>query len=486
MELSGYLAVARRWWWTLLVATWVAAVSGYVFASQIPPTYEARVQLLVGPYNTDTDTLRAAGQLVQTYAELITTEPLLASAIAEVGADMHPDVLAGSTRVVANDTTRFLTIRVAGTDPVLVRDLANALGDEISLLASRGTSRPDGQLQVVDTAKVPTFPIAPQVSLIVGLAAITALLGAMVLVMLIEYLSATVRTREDVGRLTNLPVLGQLDTLRDLPTIKRGLIDRIPNSSAAAAYRLVAAKVAFRDDDQPARSIIVVGTSAGSANAQVAANFAAVVARSGRNVIVVDADPSDAHLTAIYGLESRTGLADVLADSAMDLAIGLVRVSQALRIVPRGIAPEADTVDADRAASMLAGLREMADLVIVNTGPLHLSAGTLAWARAGDASVLVAVRDQSRRDNVTYAVESLRLVGVHARGAVLVDRRRIIGRGVDDAAGRAEPPASSLTLRADRPVEPATAPRTPSARTRARVSTGRPGTHRDPAADAGA
>ena len=81
MELSGYLAVAKRWWWTLLVATWVAAISGYVVASSIPPTYEAETQLLVGPYNTDVDTLRAAGNLVQTYADLVTTTPLLDSAI---------------------------------------------------------------------------------------------------------------------------------------------------------------------------------------------------------------------------------------------------------------------------------------------------------------------------------------------------------------------------------------------------------------------
>ena len=77
VELSGYLAVARRWWWTLLVATWVAAISGYVVASQIPATYEAETQLLVGPYNTDVDTLRAAGAMVQTYAGLVTTTPLL-------------------------------------------------------------------------------------------------------------------------------------------------------------------------------------------------------------------------------------------------------------------------------------------------------------------------------------------------------------------------------------------------------------------------
>ena len=72
MELSGYIAVVRRWWWTLLVAAWVAGLTGFLVASQIAPTYESRVSLLVGPINTDQNTLRASGQLVQTYAQLVT------------------------------------------------------------------------------------------------------------------------------------------------------------------------------------------------------------------------------------------------------------------------------------------------------------------------------------------------------------------------------------------------------------------------------
>ena len=62
MELTGYLAILRRWWSTLLVAVWVAAVLGFpCSARRIEPTYEASVRLLVGPINTDTNTLRASG-----------------------------------------------------------------------------------------------------------------------------------------------------------------------------------------------------------------------------------------------------------------------------------------------------------------------------------------------------------------------------------------------------------------------------------------
>ena len=68
VDIGGYLLIARRWWWTLLVATAVSALIAYLVASRIPPTYEAGAQLLVGPINTDVDTLRASSQLDRAWA----------------------------------------------------------------------------------------------------------------------------------------------------------------------------------------------------------------------------------------------------------------------------------------------------------------------------------------------------------------------------------------------------------------------------------
>ncbi len=443
MELTGYLAVARRWWWTLLVATWVAGVSGYIVASQIPPTYEAETQLLVGPYNTDRDTLVAAGDLVQTYSQLVTTTPLLESAIIEAGANLTPAELSLATRVTANDVTRFLSIRVQDTDPVMAATLANNLADEITVLASGGTNRPEGQLTIVDFAVPPPAdqPVAPQRSLIVALAALAALIGAMVLVMLLEYLSAAVRSEDELGRLTGLPLLGRVEIGRALPSGERGLIDQAPDSAAAAAYRLVLAKGAFREGGGAARSIVVVGTGSDGASSQVAANLAAITARSGRQVVLVDYDQSDASVTRIFGLQDRSGITDLVDGSAADVSSRLVRVSGTLRVLAHGISQDPDTIDVGRAGAIISALVDQADLIVINAGALHLSAGALAWAQAADAAILVAVRDQARRDDVEYAAESLRLVGVEVSGTVLADRKRGIrrSRGRPDAPERPRP-----------------------------------------------
>ncbi|HEX7345889.1 MAG TPA: hypothetical protein VF253_03810, partial [Candidatus Limnocylindrales bacterium] len=161
---------------------------------------------------------------------------------------------------------------------------------------------------------------------------------------------------------------------------------------------------------------------------QVAANLAAITARSGRQVVLVDYDTSDGSVSRIFKLMDRTGVTDLVDASPADVSSRLVRVSPNLRVLPFGLSEDPDTVDADRAAKILQSLAEIADLVMINGGVLHMSAGALAWAQAADSAILVAVRDQARRDDVEYAAESLRLVGVEVAGTVLAERKRGLGR----------------------------------------------------------
>jgi hypothetical protein len=129
----------------------------------------------------------------------------------------------------------------------------------------------------------------------------------------------------------------------------------------------------------------------------------------------------------------------------------LVRVSGALRVLPHGIARNPDAIDADRASAVISALLEDAELVIVNAGVLHQSAGALAWAQAADTAILVAVRDQARRDDVEYAADSLRLVGVETAGTVLAERKRGIRRG-RSRGGPEQPIPTSPPPRPPRPL----------------------------------
>lgn len=417
MELTSNLAIARRWWWTLLVATWIAGLTGYLVATRIPPTYEARALLLVGPYEGDLNTLRASGQLTLTYAELVTVKPRLQSAIDQLGLKMSPAELSQATRVTANDIIRTLTIRVQNGSPKVAADLANTLSGLLTELVSQGTGRPEGELQVLAFADAPSSPIAPQVSVIAGLAALAGLLSALVLVVLIEYVSATIRGREDVSRLVPVPFLGQIEGGRSARAIRSLAVERLPASRMASSYRVVATKIAFADAEHPVRSLLLVSAQAGDGSGEMAANLAAALATSGRRTVLVDGDDAEGEASTLLGLNDLPGLAEI-ARGQYDLDDVIVKHEPHLHVVPVGrIALE--VIDAQTIRSVLDRLLATHDLVIV-AGPSVLgSAEALVYARSTDASVVVVRRDQTKRQALTYAVESLTLVGATILGVVL-------------------------------------------------------------------
>jgi succinoglycan biosynthesis transport protein ExoP len=457
VELTGYLAVARRWWWTLLVATWVAAMAGLLVASRITPTYEAQAQLLVGPINTDSDTLRASGLLVQTYAQLAISSQVLKSTAQEVGAD--PLKLGQAVRATANDTTRILTIRAQDADPAKAAQIANTMSDELIQVTTGATNRPEGQLEVIGSAVAPTTPIAPQVSLIVLLAMAAGLIGGLVLVIVVEYATDTVRDRTDLARLSGTNVLSTIsfDPRSPGASVLPVAEATAPGSVNAVAFRLLASKVAFSESDVPTRTILVAGVGDGD-SAVVAMGIAAAVAGSGHRAVVIDGS-SDGDITASLGLVGRIGLREVVVRDGIEPRSALVNGPAGVQVMPRGEMGTAELIAVDRAREILDALLRAVDVIVIDGGAMQRSAGALSWARAAQESILLVRRGASRREDLRLAVESLRFVNATIGGTVLVQRSPGRGFGRRESARREKvtiAPAAGLppAIQARLPVAP--------------------------------
>ncbi|MGH2427411.1 MAG: hypothetical protein ACRDGV_00795 [Candidatus Limnocylindria bacterium] len=470
MELTRYVAMARRWLWTLIIAGWVAGLAGYFVASQIPPTYESRSRVLIGPINADAETLRAASLHVQTYGELIASQPLLEGTIEQLGLSIEPRQLRPTVRATADTTTRLLTITAEHGDPELAAAIANALFDQLELITSQSLSRPDGAPLLLEPAEVPSSPVAPQISLIVGLAVFAGLLGAIVLLLLIEYFSDAVMESYDLAQAAPVPLLGTADLSRPrrLRSANPLIVEAAPDSRAAIAYRLITTKLAFAAGDHSKERLLVVGAQTHDGSGEVAANLAAAFARSGKRVALVDANAERREITRLLRLDGRVGLTDLLAGGPDVLDDALHHQAPDVVVLPYGLSRHADLVDAGHARQILDLVAARADLIIVNSAPIHLSASTLMWAGIVDSTVLTAHRGESKRHNVVYAVDSLRLVGANLVGTILQDGRQAL-RKSDARAGSRRPAGAQMRPDLGAPV----AVRQAASATRSAAASGR-------------
>ena len=311
MELAGYVAVARRWWTTLLIATCVAGLAGYFIASGVAPTYEGSTRLLVGPIVGNFETMRAAANITPTYAELATSARALEDARAALNLPVDTEIVA---RAIPNETTRILQIRAEHADPAVAAAIANFLAERLMATESSGVVLPEGELSVVEEAVRNPVPIAPQITLIAIIAAGTGLLASLLLVLLVEYFGNTINSARELTELASVPFQGSValgHRFRPTPEVPT-IVDGNPDSRGAAAIRMLATKIAYTGPGEVTSSALIVGTASHDGSADLALGVATALARAGRRVLLVDANEEEGELSKLLGIDGSPGLAEVL------------------------------------------------------------------------------------------------------------------------------------------------------------------------------
>jgi len=135
MDLKNYFAILQRWGWIMLLCMALAGVTSYFYSLSLPKVFQARSRYLVGAVldstNVNTNDIRASSQIGQTYAEVVTSRPILESVIDKLSLQTDPDTLRKQVNANWIDTTQILSIRVQTNDAQLAADIANALGEAL-------------------------------------------------------------------------------------------------------------------------------------------------------------------------------------------------------------------------------------------------------------------------------------------------------------------------------------------------------------------
>lgn len=128
MELRQYLQIARRWSWLLILGMVVGMLAGYLWSMFQSPVYRASTRVLVLRPSRSLDNSADIAyindqQLIQTYIQLLTTQPVLEAASAELGY-----VVKGKNVSVQQiGSTQVIQVSVEDGDPERTAEIANQL-----------------------------------------------------------------------------------------------------------------------------------------------------------------------------------------------------------------------------------------------------------------------------------------------------------------------------------------------------------------------
>jgi succinoglycan biosynthesis transport protein ExoP len=276
-----------------------------------------------------------------------------------------------------------------------------------------------------------------------------------------DRLDDRIRDRDDLGRYLQAPVLGEVPALRGRSVRAETGVIQAPQSALAEAYRHLRARISplIASTDSQGKVLLVTSPQAGEGRTSVAVNLAAVIALTGANVLLVDADLRNRTLGRLFQAADRPGLTDLLAGRARigdvikstDFAPGLSLMTAGTVAIRPG-----DLLDAARLGRAFSQLTVLADVVIVDTGPVRAISDPLALVPVSDIVIMVADVRRTRRAAVTAAVQDI--TGIRPVTVVGVLNRVPQPWRRDEAPvpGTRTQPAPATIIQAARDGEPVT------------------------------
>ena len=342
---------------------------------------------------------------------------------ADVNAERVARVESQTQRVVT-DLRAATTAAQRGSDSerLFQTELASALRNElVSLRAQRSylenSESPAGSIISPASPAKRTGTLTP--FLMVAGGVLVGLVVACLIAAVLERLAGVVRSASEVEA-TGLPVLAAVPHGGWRARVRRGS----GREAVEATIRRLRARVLALD---PSPEIIAVAPAgAGAPDVAVVEAVAESFAKAGHRVVLVRADgPSSTR-----GLEvEERGLSEVLLHDRLDVHEMLQpSVEPLLCLLPWGSGPpSSDLVAADRLRAALMPLVEAGHLVILQSTGVDSAEGE-AVVGAADLGVVVVRPGRTRARGLRELAEH-RATGATALAALVIDSRRLSGRG---------------------------------------------------------
>jgi capsular exopolysaccharide synthesis family protein len=271
---------------------------------------------------------------------------------------------------------------------------------------------------IVDPAEVPTSPFTPQplMNLLLALLGGTAL--GLAAAFLLEQLDGAIKNPVDVENTLGLPILGVVPDAQ-INDLLGDLRDR--KSVISESYLSVHTSLRFSTSHGVPRSMTVTSASESEGKSTTALSTAAMIARMGRKVLIIDADMRNPSLHKTLGVANEAGVADLLtgADPARMPVISIPDLN--LSAITAGPIPPnpAELLATDRLAELIQWFGGHYDHVVIDAPPVMGLSDAPLIASSVEATVFVITAGSTGTKAAIGALRRLQDVDANVVGAVL-------------------------------------------------------------------
>ncbi|NEX59633.1 polysaccharide biosynthesis tyrosine autokinase [Noviherbaspirillum sp. 17J57-3] len=295
-------------------------------------------------------------------------------------------------------------------------------------------------VRLIDSPMLPEKPVKPNRPMILALAVIGGLFLGVLIAFFRKSLTGTIDTPEQVENMIGVPVYATIPHSKKQKELYRsvsGKQQKVPllaavSSEDAAIESLRSFRAALQHSMPTFRNNIVLisGATPGMGKSFVSANLAALMAATGKRVLLIDADLRNGLLHLYFGFGRQDGLSDAIAGArGLDQVIHR-NVIENMDFISTGTLPPnpAELLLRPSFTDMLEQLSSGYDLVLIDAPPILAVADTLIIGSHVGAIYITTRAGVTTPGEINESLKRLAQAGLAAKGVLFNDLKSRPGR----------------------------------------------------------
>lgn len=290
--------------------------------------------------------------------------------------------------------------------------------------------------RIIDNAKIPQAPFAPNESKIIGNRMLIAAMWGIGIILLIIFLDNTFRDTEQIEELLGIPCLGALPLLSkaDLKTrrgVKKGnkgaqlkpelYILGQPKSVFTESVNHIRTGVIYSDPDNPPQVVVVSSAVENEGKTTLATNLAIAFSQFG-DTLLIDADLRNPGVKKLTNQHHMSGLVDLIIGKATKAeCISKDKGNPRFYVLNHGLIPPnpLELLSSERFKHVLDDLKKTFKHIIIDTPPILPVSDAIVLAHIAGGLIVTVEANKTKFWTTRQAIKRLIKANVQPLGIVL-------------------------------------------------------------------
>ncbi|SKA93907.1 Capsular polysaccharide biosynthesis protein [Caloramator quimbayensis] len=306
LDLRDIIKILKKGKWIIVYITALTVtIASIISLFFIKPKYESKVSVVIvkeaarmfyEDRYTQSDILMYQ-KLLKTYCEIAKSSAVVDKTAQEYPQYKSEDIKKMVSAVPLVDT-QIIELKVKCDNPYHAQNIVNSYAENFIEESMRVL--PAGDIQILDRGKYVDSPISPNYKLNLSIAFVLGIMLSIGLIFLLEYIDTKIRTKEQIEKNINLPVLSEITPSKGLSLLSQSNCGNFKDSFfELECFKLLKNSLLLSKDTKEKKSFLITSINEGEGKTTVAANLAINLSRDSKKTLLMDLNPITNNLIKI-------------------------------------------------------------------------------------------------------------------------------------------------------------------------------------------